>query len=270
MDDAASFARLMEALRPWLGHLVIVGGWAHGLHRLHALASVPMHPPVRTRDVDLALAVHAPLAGDIRGALADAGFGPTFLGEDAPPVTHYHLEDDAGFYAEFLAPLSGAEFTRRGKRDVTVERAGITAQKLRHLDVLLVAPWAVQVGHGAGVPLHPPADLLLPNPVSFIVQKLLIQENRRPDKRAQDLLYIHDTLELFGGALEEMRTLWCDDVRPSMPDRTARRVEARARAVFGTITDEIREAARIPEARRLSPENLRAAGEYGLEQVLGG
>ena len=25
MDDAASFARLIEALRPWLGHLVIVG-----------------------------------------------------------------------------------------------------------------------------------------------------------------------------------------------------------------------------------------------------
>ena len=26
MDDTAAFARLIRALRPWLGHLVIVGG----------------------------------------------------------------------------------------------------------------------------------------------------------------------------------------------------------------------------------------------------
>lgn len=128
--------------------------------------------------------------------------------------------EDAGFYAEFLTPLAGAEFTRRGKRDVTVRRAGITAQKLRHLGILL--------------------------------------------------LYIHGTLEFFGGALEDLRTVWRDDVRPSMSDKTARHAEARARALFETVTDDIRQAARIPQPRRLSPENLRAAGEYGLEQILSG
>lgn len=240
------------------------------LHRLHALAGAPTHPPVRTRDVDVALSLHAPLPGDVGEALGRAGFGRTFLGEDAPPVTHYHLEDDAGFYAEFLAPLQGGTFTRRGRRDVTVQRAGITAQKLRHLDVLLVAPWSVRVGHGVDVPLEPSADVLIPNPVSFVVQKLLIREQRRPDKRAQDLLYIHDTLELFGGALEELGAAWRDQVRPALPGRTAKRAETRARALFENVTDEIREAARIPEARRLSPETLRAAGEYGLEQILGG
>jgi hypothetical protein len=270
MEDAASFARLVEALRPWLGHFVIVGGWAHRLHRLHALAGAPTHPPVRTRDVDLALSLHAPLSGDVSEALGRAGFGRTFLGEDAPPVTHYHLDDDEGFYAEFLAPLSGGEFNRRGKRDVTVRRAGITAQKLRHIDLLLVAPWTVRVGRGTDVPLEPPADVLLPNPVSFMVQKLLIHEQRRPDKRAQDLLYIHDTLELFGGALEELGAAWRDQVRPSLPDRTAKRAETLARALFENVTNEIREAVRIPEARRLSPETLRAAGKYGLEQILGG
>ena len=188
MEDAASLARLVEALRPWLGHLVIVGGWAHRLHRLHALAGALAHPPLRTRDVDLALSLHAPLPGDISEALTRAGFGRTFLGEDAPPVTHYHLEDDVGFYAEFLAPLRGGEFTRRGKRDVTVERAGITAQKLRHLDVLLEAPWSVHLGPDTEVPLEHSADVLTPNPVSFIVQKLLIHEKRRPSKQAQDLL----------------------------------------------------------------------------------
>ncbi len=27
MDDSEAFARLLTALRPWLGQLVIVGGW---------------------------------------------------------------------------------------------------------------------------------------------------------------------------------------------------------------------------------------------------
>ena len=103
MDDSAAFALLIQTLRPWLGHLVIVGGWAHRLHRLHPLASTPAYAPLRTRDVDLALSLQAPVAGDIREALEQAGFGRRFLGSDTPPVTHYGLGDeDGGFYAEFL------------------------------------------------------------------------------------------------------------------------------------------------------------------------
>ena len=145
------------------------------------------------------------------------------------------------------------------------------------------SPWARWAGlcrntHSAIGPKRPGAPHpCLPLPTScsrtrsaFMVQKLLVHESRRPDKRAQDLLYIHDALELFGGALEELRAVWRDQVRPSMPDRTARRANARARALFETVTDRIREAARIPETRRLSPEQLRAASEYGLEQILGG
>jgi hypothetical protein len=132
-----------------------------------------------------------------------------------------------------------------------------------------MAPWPVRVGPDTDVPLESAADLLLPNPVSFIVQTLLIHEKRPPNKRAQDLLCVHDTLELLGGALEELRTVWRDQIRPSMAGNTARRAEAVARALFEGVTDTIREAARIQEARRLSPEALRAAGEYGLGEILG-
>jgi hypothetical protein len=108
----------------------------------------------------------------------------------------------------------------------------------------------------------------VPNPVSFVVQKLLIHSDRRPTKRAQDLLYIHDTLELFGGSLDELRRLWREVVRPTMPARTAKRAESVAHDLFGRVTDTVREAARIPQDRRLAPEHVRHACEYGLGEIL--
>src|SRR6185503_5121426 len=106
MEDFDSFARLIDAIRPWLNHLVIVGGWAHRLHRLHLLANAVQYQPLRTRDADIAFSENAPLDGDLRAALRDADFKEDSSGEDTPPVTHYLLgDDDLGFYAEFLTPL---------------------------------------------------------------------------------------------------------------------------------------------------------------------
>jgi hypothetical protein len=271
VDDSVAFARLIHALRPWLGHLVIVGGWAHRLHRLHPLAGTPRYAPLRTRDVDLALALRAPVDGDIKGALEAAQFKPEFSGDNRPPVTRYALaDDDAGFYAEFLVPLRGSEVKRDGSPDVTVSKAGVNAQKLRHLELLLVAPWSVRIGAGTDVPFDEAVALLVPNPVSFIIQKVLIHDKRKPGKKAEDVLYIHDTLELFGAALDELRSLWTDHVRPEMAARTAERAEEAAHALFQQVTDTIRDAARIPQDRRLTPEALRAACGYGVDSLFGG
>ena len=185
MTDLDSFSRLLQAIEPWRAHLVLVGGWAHRLHRFHPLASVPDYDPLITRDTDLAFKADAPLEGDIRAALAEAGFAEELSGDDNPPVTHYALgDDDAGFYAEFLTPLRGSGVKRNGEPDVTLAKAGITAQKLKHLDVLLVEPWRVRVGPEQGVAVPTPIDVLVANPVSFMVQKLLIQKHRSPTKRA--------------------------------------------------------------------------------------
>src|SRR5438094_97304 len=153
MEDFADFARLVDAIRPWVGQLVIVGGWAHRLYRFHHRASVPGYAPLRTRDADLAFSLDAPPTGDVLSALSDAGF-----------------------YAEFLAPLQGRGSRRSGEPDATVSHAGITAQKLRHINLLLTAPWSIGVARDIGVPIEGTLKLLVPNPVSFIVQKILIQK----------------------------------------------------------------------------------------------
>jgi hypothetical protein len=232
------------------------------------LAKSPNHPPLRTRDADLAFSTDENLAGDVREALTKAGFTEEFLGEDSPPATHYRLGDeDVGFYAEFLTPLVGGD-VKWGKRDTTASKAGITAQKLRYLDVLLVEPWSVRVGPQRQIPTAADVDLLVPNPTSFVVQKLLIHSARPSHKKAQDVLYIHDTLELFGGSLGELRRLWGDEVRPGIAREWARRAEALARQLSAEVTDTIRDAARIPQDRTLSPENVRRALEYGLGEIL--
>jgi hypothetical protein len=267
LEDFNAFARLVTALRPWLGQLVVVGGWAHRLHRLHPHATAPAYQPLRTRDADLAFSADAVLEGDLLTALNDGGFSEELFGDDAPPATHYRLgQEDAGFYAEFLTPQYGAEVKRRGRRDSTLARAGITAQRTRYLDLLLVAPWRVQF---RGMPLAAELQVRVPNPTSFIVQRLLIHSDRPGGKKAQDVLYIHDTLELFGASLAELQRLWVDDVRPAMPAKTARRVHTIARELFAEVTDTIREAARIPQDRRVAPENVQRACEFGLGEILG-
>ncbi|MDQ2920287.1 MAG: nucleotidyltransferase domain-containing protein [Acidobacteriota bacterium] len=270
MEDLANFARLVEAIRPWLAHVVIVGGWAHRLYRFHPLATAQEYQPLRTRDVDLAFSPDAPLDGDLREALSKAGFKEELSGEYTPPVAHYRLgEEDAGFYAEFLTAKKGSGVRRDGKPDMTVSKAGITAQKLRHLDLLLDAPWSVRIGPETKVPVERPADLLVPNPLSFIVQKLLIQKRRDAEKKAQDILYIHDTLELFGASLVQLRTLWEDQLRAKIPAITVKRAMDTATELFENVTDTIREAARIPQDRRHLPEGVRAATQYGLTEVFG-
>ena len=270
MEDLANFAHLVEAVRPWLPHIVIVGGWAHRLHRLHPLAMTQEYQPLRTRDVDLAFSPRAPLAGDLKEALTKAGFKEELSGESTPPVTHYILgEEELGFYAEFLTVLQGDGLRRDGQRDLTMAKAGITAQKLRHLDLLLIAPWKINIAPETGVPVNQAVDILVPNPVSFMVQKFLIHGQRYGHKKAQDVLYIHDTLELFGASLEKLRTVWEDEVRPKMPARTAKTAMTTATQLFENVTDAIRDAVRIPQDRRLQPENILAASKYGLQEVFG-
>lgn len=268
MNDLEALAKLIQALEPWRAHLVFVGGWAHRLYRFYPGVNVPAYQPIYTRDTDLAFENEAPLDGDIKSALEKAGFSEQLAGESKPPVTYYTLGDgDAGFYAEFLTPLQGSGMKRTGEQDATMSKAGISAQKLRHLEILLVAPWVIKIGHDQGVPLATPLDIQLANPVSYIVQKFLIQKDRSPKKRAQDVLYIHDTLELFGALLPQLNALWKESVKPTLHEKTSNRAVELARATFSSISDTIRDAVRIPQDRRLSPDHLRAACQLALEKI---
>ena len=268
MNDQAAFAKLVETLSPWVQQLVFVGGWAHRLYRLHPMAETPVYQPLTTLDADVAFAERERFEGSIKARLQEAGFEEQLTGHHQPPVSQYTLGEDepSGFYAEFLTPLVGPSTTRDGKHLATLGKAGITAQRLRYLDLLLTSPWSVVLTPewGATTPLN----LRVPNPVSFIVQKLLIHDDRPRDKKAQDLLYIHDTLELFAPELDNLAELWRGEVRPSMPEKWAQRIMREKEALFGVLDDRIRDAAAIPQDRDLDPERMRAMCAAALSEML--
>ncbi|MFC7518307.1 GSU2403 family nucleotidyltransferase fold protein [Herbaspirillum sp. GCM10030257] len=269
MNDLDALAKLAQALSPWRAHLVFIGGWAHRIHRFSPRANRLEYQPIFTRDTDLAFANRAPIEGDIKGALIEHGFKEQLAGEHKPPVAHYTLGDEnGGFYAEFLTPLIGSGIKRGGEPDATMTMAGISAQKIRHLDILLVDPWLITLDPQSGIPLPSSMDVQVANPLCFIVQKFLIQKDRPAAKKAQDVLYIYDTIELFGALLEEFHETWKRTISPALGKKLSNDVLTLSRTTFSNINDVIRDAARIPQDRKLTPEQIQQTSQLAFELIL--
>ena len=266
-----AFARLIVAIEPWLEEIVIIGGWAHQLYRLHPSAQALEYVPLTTLDADVALPSALAVSGQsIRERLLANGFSEELFGDDKPPATHYALrEGRTGFFAEFLTPLRGSEYHRRGERKATKRIAGVVSQQLRYVEILLHAPWSIEIDQSAGFPLPGRRRVQVANPAGFLAHKVLVHQKRGRAKFAKDILYIHDTLEIFGATLSDLNQEWRDEVRPRLHERAARTVERAASKLFGEMSESVREAGRMLTIRRITPEAIRQTCQFGLEQVFG-
>lgn len=271
-NEFDDFIRLIGALEPWLPKIVIVGGWAHRLYRFHELAQPIDYTPLMTFDMDVAVPTNLPVEQEnIVQRLDRRGFTETLLGDHRPPVTRYQLgTEDQGFYAEFLTPLYGNGLTRDGQPDQTVRIAGVSSQKLRHLEVLLHRPSTILLEPSDTVRIDSPTVLYIANPTAYIVQKLLIREKRDHAQRAKDLLYIHDTLELFGANLEGLHKLWEEAVFPSLHRRHVAKLRREASEIMSGVNDITRDASSIARSagRTLPPEDLLDVCRMGLQMIL--
>lgn len=267
--DWAAFGRLLEALEPWLEHLVIVGGWAHRLYWLHAYAQPPEYPPLRTLDADVAIPANPSVrAGEIRERLLAAGFAEERLGDSEGMVAHYCLVRDPGaFYAEFITSRTGGAYKRDGRRKQPIYVGGIAAQPLAHVDILMVSPWRVNLDDPGLTSWQ--GTVRIASPVRFLAQKLLILPDRSPDDRVKDILYIHDTMQVFGSRLEELRAEWKESVAPPLLPTHRKKIHEAAKRHFSVLTDAIRQAARAAGREDLTAENVRAGCERGLRELFG-
>lgn len=268
MNDLEAFAKLAQALAPWHGQLVFIGGWAHRLHRFDPRANELDYQPVFTLDTDLAFANTSSIAGNINNALLEHGFTEELTGEYKPPVAHYTLGNESGgFYAEFLTPLTGSGFTRSREKDATMAVAGISAQKIRHLDILLVNPWISRLNCQTFMSLPSPMDVQVANPLCFMVQKFLIQKNRSPEKQSQDILYIYDTIELFGALLHEFNQKWHTVISPALGENLSNTILTSSKDTFSKVNDRIRDATRIPQDRQVLPAQIQETCQYAFKQI---
>ena len=173
------------------------------------------------------------------------------------------------FYVEFLTPLSGSGNRRDGTPDGTARIGGVSAQKVRHLDILLLGPWQVAVGAANGFPLEQAATVGVPNPAAYIAQKLLILRRRKREDQERDVLYVHDTLQTFARHLAEVREAWLTDVAPNVHPRHVKQVKASVRDLCSEVTDLIRGAADTAASvqRAVSPRSLVEACELRLGRI---
>jgi hypothetical protein len=275
LPNQDGFSRIVQALGPYLDELVIVGAWCHRLLHFHPLAIPPAHAPLMSEDADVAtperLPVRRPSIGE---ALAAARFKPDFTGSDLLPVSKYYPdEDDRGLYLEFIAPLRGSGRTRTGDPDVTLAISGITAARLRYVELLLFEPWRLELTQGIGFEIG--ADKLtvrVANAASYLAQKVLTL-GRRPnlEKRSKDALYIHDTLTMFGDTLSSLRDQG-ERVLAQLPSRTRRELRALRTRLFrdpALLLAASDIAAAAGRANPPSPATIEAVCTVGLETIFG-
>ena len=113
--ELEAFSKFIVALEPWLGEVVLVGGWAHRLYRLDPRARKLDYLPLTTLEGDVAVPPKLKKEeSTVRKRLLKAGFEEECIGEDRPPATHYHYGKGGGFYAEFLAPSKEVNTTETG------------------------------------------------------------------------------------------------------------------------------------------------------------
>jgi hypothetical protein len=236
---------------------------------LHPLAQPLQYEPLATLDADVALPRRIRVAGDeIYQRLAANGFEAEFLGHHRPPAAHYRLTDPGiHFYAEFLTPLVGGAVGRRGKQNATQRVGGVSSQNLRYIEVLLAAPWSVALSAANGFPFANETGVQIANPVSFLAQKILIHRRRNRDERAKDILYMHDTIDTFATRIDDLSAEWVRNIRHELHANSVRAVESAAATLFGAVTDSIRAASRIVQARNLTPEAIRETCNFGFTRI---
>ena len=179
--DLAPLVEVLEAVKPYLGDIVLVGGWVPIVYE--QCSSIYPTKTVRTADVDFAcrptLAVREETMDHL---LRSAGFRCELRGNAPAPFCRYVNERE--FEIEFLTQLKGD-----GAAAVIQPQEGLTAEPLRYLDVLLA--------HSRRVKIIGDLAVRVPWISAFLFQKGLSFPDRRSAlKKDKDLYYIFKIVQV--------------------------------------------------------------------------
>lgn len=218
--------RCIEALGPYKETAVLTGGLAAILYRWCSFAVAAARPPVMTFDMDWALPMQTEKYGEgLHKMLKQGGFRPWLQGEGSAPVTYYQHERHgserlAPIHVEFIAPRPGSPRDRHGNDLGIIEvEPELHAQTDPYIALLLVENITFDVSCVAATGLSQPQVIRLPNPICYVLQKILIRGRRQRHKRAGDAAHIYEvallTRDLWPKMAEALSRIESNGLFPS-------------------------------------------------------
>jgi hypothetical protein len=176
-------------------HVLLIGSWVEVVYEESGLLS-NYYPSIRTSDLDFLIRKKHPQLKEsieVPKILIDLGFSPNVDSDGDMRFDYY--EKDTALYVEFLIASQGSGLESPIK---VKELGGISAQALWHLDILQNNGVEVKVNE---------ITVLVPKPSAYILQKMIISDDRKPDKRAKDLAAIQNILETIVNSSEQIEEI---------------------------------------------------------------
>jgi hypothetical protein len=260
-EETEFLYQVLRAIRRNLEDFVLVGGFASFLYQFHGRAKPVGVSPLHTYDIDLASRGRVSVRGGktVHQSLSEIELIEEFTGTCTPPLVKYFPKDKTPpMYVEFLTPLHGSE-TKRGRADITQNiQPGLSAQKLRFLDLLLKNPWTINTSSVPGLEKYPNLVVKIPHPSMFIMQKILISGRRTDDSRAKDFAYIYQVLGYLRESWEALAREYKVLIDNPEWKRSYRKFIRMSRELFDTPQEDgpIEASRIIPQA---TPEMISAA-----------
>jgi hypothetical protein len=248
-----SLVRILLELRPYLGDVVVVGGWVPylymrfgGFEQWTAQVSLTM---------DLDLLIGRPLPRGDRRPIAEILAGAGLSARGVTSKAAVWIGDVAhGERIEFLVPHTGT--ARDAGSVVSVgEQTMLGAISLEHLAILQRHTRSLDLHPGAGTGYDPVLSVTVPTLGAFLVNKASTFAQRGPadgvDKRSKDLLYIRDVLAAGDGVARRVDEDVTEMVRsdPSAAREVAYAASQVELALRGALSPHADSAARMLAAR---------------------
>ena len=231
------FQEVVQSLSPYLGDLICIGGCANALYRFHELASPAAPAYLGTKDIDWAVHQKLPLQDrpPLSSLMTEAGFKETCFGSGNQAVIKYCPANPAlSADLEFLCPLSGLPGSSNKVSPPTSHevQAGLMAQPLRYLEILFRQPWVIDLGRVPEFKALHGTRVQVPNPAAYVVQKVLIRDQRRGlPSLAKDCYYMYEISVLFHEALDAMAKEY-SNIKPGLPQAWIKRFRTKSHQLF--------------------------------------
>jgi hypothetical protein len=188
--------RVLTLLEPYLGDVVVVGGWVPYLMNLQH-GRPGGNEPLLTRDIDIAVSRQLKAGGsEIDMILRGSGLEYSYRSLYDPPVVSFvGALGGCEVEIEFLTDEPGAD------EKVLDVGGGLRVQTLHYTNILLDNTISLPVEAADGHLLR----VKVPSSAAFVLNKgLTFAQRKTPLKKAKDLYYVFGVLDAFSESLSDL------------------------------------------------------------------